>query len=126
MTVSPQQPETPGRELPAPSPAHLEEPSGAVDLQAWAAHAAPGARCVYHRGHLAEDRHPITTRLGEAARRQLDRTADLALAMAATGQVLLVQRRLDDGYAYIAIKRRVRTSTSPWALSARHHETDAA
>jgi hypothetical protein len=105
MTVSIQQPETPGRELPAPPPAHLEEPSGAVDLQTWAAHAAPGARCVYHRGHLAEDRHPITSRLGEAARRQLDGTADLALAMAPTGQVLLVQRRHGDGdYSYLAIK----------------------
>lgn len=105
MNVSTQQPKIPGREIPAPPPAQLEEHSGAVDLHAWAARAAPGARCVYHRGHLTEDRHPITTRLGEAARRQLDRTADLALAMAATGQVLLVQRRHGDGdYSYIAIK----------------------
>ena len=81
------------------------EQRGDIDFAAWAARAVAGDVIEYHRGHLAEDRNPTASRLPEAACARVDRIADTALALEATGQVLLVQRRLGDGvFSYLAIE----------------------
>lgn len=100
--------------LMSPTPAgfarNTADGSPAGDFAEWLQSALPGESCEYHRGHLAADRNPITTRLGERARAHVDHTANLALGMEATGRVALVQRRLGDGvFSYLAVKTGTRT-----------------
>jgi len=108
MTVSHALPDAALREVDTPVDTALARPCeqcGDIDLAAWAARAVAGDVIEYHRGHLAEDRNPTTSRLPEAACARVDRIADTALAMEAAGQVLLMQRRLGDGvFDYLAIK----------------------
>ena len=74
-------------------------------LLAWAEMARPGERLAYHAGHLALDRVRGWSSLADGAREELGRVANLALALAVEGRVLLAQRRLDDGrIAYLAIR----------------------
>lgn len=86
-------------------------------LLAWTEVARPGERLTYHAGHLALDRVRGWSSLADGAREELARVANLALALAAEGRVLLAQRRLDDGrIAYLAIrtmKPPARMETTP-------------
>ena len=86
-------------------------------LLAWTEMACPGDRLAYHAGHLALDRVRGWSSLADGAREELARVANLALALAAEGRVLLAQRRLDDGrIAYLAIrtaKAETRKETNP-------------
>ena len=89
----------------------------------WVGRADPGDVVEYHRGHLAVDRARETSRLDAAERRELGRTADRALRLAAEGRLVLVQRRLGpDGFSYLAIK----TSGRPHGLRAMGHAPEAA
>ena len=122
MSVPTRQPETPARQIPPALPAALEQSDDEIDLQAWAARAAPGDVIEYHRGHLAQDRNRSPSGLSRAACIHLDRTANVALAMEAAGQVLLVQRRHGDGdYSYLAViasqqKQTARPMSRPIAI----------
>ena len=113
-------------EAPAGAPPAARRPElRDVDLGAWASQAAAGDVIEYHRGHLAEDRDSTTSRLPPRSSARLDRIADVALAMAATGQVTLVQRRLPDGrFSYLAIKAGVRRPQSPPATARRRSLLD--
>ena len=86
-------------------------------LLAWIEMACPGDRLAYHAGHLALDRVRGWSSLADGAREELARVANLALALAAEGRVLLAQRRLDDGRtAYLAIRTaqaETRKETNP-------------
>jgi hypothetical protein len=76
-----------------------------ADFAAWVEKAKPGARIVYHEGYLGADRFPGPTHFAAHQRRELGRVADLALALAEKGLLLLAQRRIDaDRVAYLAIK----------------------
>lgn len=86
-------------------------------LLAWTEMARPGERLAYHAGHLALDRVRGWSSLPDGAREELARVANLALALAEEGCVLLAQRRLEDGrIAYLAIrtmKPPARMETTP-------------
>lgn len=72
---------------------------------AWAKTADPGDAITYHEGLLSEDRTAGPSHLPEKARAELHRVAGRAMGMAISGEVLLVQRRIEPGrIAYIAIK----------------------
>lgn len=76
-------------------------------LLAWVATALPGARSIYHVGHLASDRSQDTSRLAAPERAALNRIAHLVMSLVEQGVVIAVQQRLDDGQiAYVAIKAR--------------------
>ena len=76
-----------------------------ADFTAWVEKARPGAQVVYHEGYLGADRFPGPTHFAVHQRHELCRVADLALALAEKGLLLLAQRRLDaDRVAYLAIK----------------------
>ena len=71
---------------------------------AWALHGRPGDICVYHHGLLVVDRDPVVSKLTVPARQALAAVADLALAFAEAGRVLLVQEHLANGvYRYLAV-----------------------
>ena len=87
--------------------------SGETELLTWLELATPGARSIYHVGHLASDRSPDMSNLNAAARADLNSTAHRVMALVEQGAVIAVQQRLDDGQvAYLAIKARVRPSRS--------------
>lgn len=67
---------------------HLTE----AELRVWLSSAAPGDWLEYHRGFLALDR-ALGSRLGEVDRKELDRVAERAMALAQAGRGHLVQRR---------------------------------
>jgi len=70
----------------------------------WLETAGPGARIEYHRGHLVIDRARGFSPFGEKRRRELDRLANRALALAEQERLLLLQQRHDAGdYSYFAI-----------------------
>ena len=74
----------------------------------WIAHAAPGTRTVYFRGHLAYDRMPSSNTFREPERKRLVAVARRAIQAAEDGLVHLVQRRHGPGdYSYLAIKALV-------------------
>jgi len=103
----------------AESARHLDEDG----FCRWVGQADPGDVIEYHRGHLAVDRARETSPLDAATRRELGRTADRALRLAAEGRVVLVQRRLgQDGFSYLAIK----ASGRPNGLRAVGHVAEAA
>lgn len=87
----------------------LKKPTRALAIRArtferWVERARPGARIEYHCGHLAVDR---MSSFPESARRELNRIADRAFALAAEGRLLLVQRRIGSaGFSYVAIKAK--------------------
>jgi len=77
-----------------------------ASLCGWLGQAAPGDRLVYHRGSLPHDRTPLTSRVPEANRIELGRTARRALWAFERGLVHLVQRRHGvDDYSYIMVAR---------------------
>jgi hypothetical protein len=88
----------------APSP--LRPQIGEAELLAWFLAASPGDRIAYWRGHLAIDLAPTASSLGQSERRRLRGLKVLALSMAETGLLHLVQQRLGpDDYLYLAIAR---------------------
>lgn len=76
----------------------------AQGFHGWVAKAVPGESCLYHSGFLGVDRMPKHSPLPEHQREELSRLADAVFAAADAGQVLLAQRRIDSGAAYLAIK----------------------
>ncbi len=71
---------------------------------AWVLYGRPGDVCAYHHGLLVVDRDPVVSRLSATARQALTAVADLALAFAEAGRVLLVQERLGNGvFRYLAV-----------------------
>ncbi|MDG4574452.1 MAG: hypothetical protein P9C36_02610 [Defluviicoccus sp.] len=88
-------------EATAPEPDDL---TPADAFAAWVLYGRPGDVCVYHHGLLVVDRDPVVSRLSATARQALAAVADLALAFAEAGRVLLVQERLGDRvYRYLAV-----------------------
>ncbi|HOT83708.1 MAG TPA: hypothetical protein PLQ12_10460 [Candidatus Defluviicoccus seviourii] len=89
---------------------------------AWVLYGRPGDVCVYHHGLLVVDRDPVVSKLGAPARQALTAVADLALAFATAGRVLLVQERLGSGvFRYLAViasrqKQAARPMSRPIAL----------
>ncbi|MDG4602543.1 MAG: hypothetical protein P9C48_10035 [Defluviicoccus sp.] len=106
-------------EVTAPQPADL---TPADAFAAWALHGRPGDVCVYHHGLLVVDRDPVVSKLSLPARQALAAVADLALAFAEAGRVLLVQERLSNGvYRYLAViaskqKQAAKPMSRPVAL----------
>ena len=106
-------------EVTAPQPADL---TPADAFAAWALYGRPGDVCVYHHGLLVVDRDPVVSKLSAPARQALTAVADLALAFAAAGRVLLVQEHLGRGvYRYLAViasrqKQAARPMSRPIAL----------
>jgi len=88
-------------EVTAPQPADL---TPADAFAAWALYGRPGDVCAYHHGLLVVDRDPVVSKLSVPARQALAAIADLALAFAEAGRVLLVQERLGNGvFRYLAV-----------------------
>ena len=85
----------------APQPSDMTPANG---FAAWVFHGRPGDVCAYHHGFLVVDRDPGVSRLSAPARQALTAVADLALAFAEAGRVLLVQERRGDGvYRCLAV-----------------------
>ena len=71
----------------------------------WLVDAEPGDTIAYYRGHLAYDRDPQQSKLGEFRRRKLTHLADRAMECCERNQVLLVQRRIGkEDWVYLAIR----------------------
>lgn len=88
-------------EATAPEPADL---TPADAFAAWALYGRPGDVCAYHHGLLVVDRDPVVSKLSTPARHALTAVADLAVAFAEAGRVLLVQEHLANGaYRYLAV-----------------------
>ena len=87
----------------------------------WLVDARPGAACAYYRGHLAYDRDPQQSKLGERRRRKLAQLADRAMACCERNQVLLVQRRMGKAdFVYLAIRTDQPLMRAHGRQSARH------
>ena len=109
----------------APLEATAPEPGDftpADAFAAWVLYGRPGDVCVYHHGLLVVDRDPVVSRLSAPARQALATVADLALAFADAGRVLLVQERLGRGvFRYLAVvasrhKQAAKPMSRPIAL----------
>ena len=91
----------------APLEATAPEPGDftpADAFAAWVLYGRPGDVCAYHHGLLTVDRDPVLSPFSAPVRQALTAVADLALAFAAAGRVLLVQERLGNGvYRYLAV-----------------------
>ena len=88
-------------EATAPEPGDL---TPADAFAAWVLYGRPGDVCAYHHGLLTVDRDPVLSPFSAPVRQALTAVADLALAFAAAGRVLLVQERLGNGvYRYLAV-----------------------
>lgn len=71
----------------------------------WLVGAKAGDTLAYYRGHLAFDRDPLQSGLGEFRRLKLTHLADRAMECCERRQVLLVQRRMGkDDWTYLAIR----------------------
>lgn len=71
----------------------------------WLVDADAGGTLAYYRGHLAFDRDPQQSTLGEFRRLKLSHLADRAMECSERKQVLLVQRRMGkDDWVYLAIR----------------------
>ena len=107
-------------EATAPEPGDLLTPADA--FAAWVLYGRPGDVCAYHHGHLVVDRDPVVSRLSAPARQALTAVADLAIAFAEAGRVLLVQERLGRGvFRYLAVvasrhKQAAKPMSRPVAL----------
>lgn len=109
----------------APLEATAPEPGDftpADAFAAWVLYGRPRDVCAYHHGLLTVDRDPVLSPFSAPARQALTAVADLALAFAEAGRVLLVQERLDRGvYRYLAViasrqKQAARPMSQPVAL----------
>jgi len=106
-------------EATAPEPGDL---TPADAFAAWVLYGRPGDVCAYHHGLLTVDRDPVVSRLSVPARQALTAVADLALAFAEAGRVLLVQERLGRGvFRYLAVipsrqKQAAKPMSRPVAL----------
>ena len=71
----------------------------------WLVDAKQGDMLAYYRGHLAFDRDPLQSGLGEFRRLKLNHLADRVMETCERKQVLLVQRRIaKDDWLYLAIR----------------------
>ena len=71
----------------------------------WLVDAKQGDMLAYYRGHLAFDRDPQQSKLGEFRRLKLTHLADRVMETCERKQVLLVQRRIGkDDCLYLAIR----------------------
>jgi hypothetical protein len=87
-------------------------------LLSWLGAASAGDRAVYHRGYLAIDGAPTTTRLTERERMELLQIARRAMQAAEVGLVELVQHRNGPyDYSYLLIARH-RSATVPGSILA--------
>lgn len=109
----------------APLEATAPEPGDftpADAFAAWVLYGRPGDVCAYHHGLLTVDRDPVLSPFSAPVRQALTAVADLALAFAAAGRVLLVQERLGSGvFRYLAVvasrqKQAARPMSRPVAL----------
>lgn len=99
------------RALPPRVPLLVDE----AELARWLATARRGDLLEYHRGVLAIDRLFYAGRPGGEHRRQLDRVANILLALAQEGGGHVLQRRHGDGdYSYIFVMGR---AVSPTGIS---------
>jgi hypothetical protein len=74
------------------------------DLCGWLGEALPGDQLIYHRGFLAVDCNPATSRLVKPEQTRLGRVAPRARLAQELGLGRLVQRRHTDGeYSYIIV-----------------------
>ena len=88
-------------EATAPEPGDL---TPADAFAAWVLYGRPGDVCAYHHGLLTVDRDPVLSPFSAPVRQALTAVADLALAFAEAGRVLLVQERLGGGvFRYLAV-----------------------
>lgn len=77
-----------------------------AEVRRWLATAESGAILEYHRGALAADRLRHATRLAEKDRRELDRVANIVLALAQAGCGYVLQRKHGIGdYSYLFVAR---------------------
>ena len=92
----------------------------------WLVDAKTGDMLAYYRGHLAFDRDPQQSKLGEFRRLKLTHLADRVMETCERKQVLLVQRRIGkDDWLYLAIRSEEplvarRSSPKPTAGSPAH------
>ncbi|MFZ1414936.1 MAG: hypothetical protein WAS73_10225 [Defluviicoccus sp.] len=109
----------------APLEATAPEPGDftpADAFAAWVLYGRPGDVCAYHHGLLTVDRDPVLSPFSAPVRQALTAVADLALAFAEAGRVLLVQERLGSGvFRYLAVvasrqKQAARPMSRPVAL----------
>ena len=109
----------------APLEATAPEPGDftpADAFAAWVLYGRPGDVCAYHHGLLTVDRDPVLSPFSAPVRQALTAVADLALAFAAAGRVLLVQERLGRGvFRYLAViasrqKQAAKPMSRPVAL----------
>ena len=106
-------------EATAPEPGDL---TPADAFAAWVLYGRPGDVCAYHHGLLTVDRDPVLSPFSAPVRQALTAVADLALAFAAAGRVLLVQERLGRGvFRYLAViasrqKQAAKPMSRPVAL----------
>lgn len=71
----------------------------------WLVDAKTGDMLAYFRGHLAFDRDPQQSKLGEFRRSKLAHLADRVMETCERKQVLLVQRRIGkNDWLYLAIR----------------------
>jgi hypothetical protein len=80
------------------APSLLRPQIGEPEMLAWFLAASPGDRIAYWRGHLAIELAPTASPLSQSERRRLRGVKVLALSMAETGLVHLVQQRLGPGF----------------------------
>ena len=84
-----------------------------ADFIAWFAAAQPGARLAYFRGHLGVTLSPEMSDLPEAKRRELQRVACRAWALAEAGEAHLLQRRNAANDISYLIEARPRANSLP-------------
>ena len=75
-----------------------------IELEDFMANAAPGATCVYHRGHLACDIDSNTSIMCDERRIRLIGVASIAFALCCRGIAHLLQRREGDDFVYLAVR----------------------
>jgi hypothetical protein len=75
----------------------------AAEILAWVQKARAGERLVYHVGHLAHDRMPVSF-----APTEVGRIATIVRALIDEGRVIPLQQRRPDGQiAYLAVRSGV-------------------
>jgi len=71
----------------------------------WLVDAKHGDKLAYYRGHLAFDRDPLQSGLGEFRRLKLNHLVDRVMETCERKHVLIVQRRIaKDDWLYLAIR----------------------
>jgi hypothetical protein len=82
------------------------EVRNANEFETWFTAAAPGDRCVYHRGHLAADGDDDKSTVKPSERLRIKALAKLTWGLQCRRGVLLTQRREGDVCAYLATATR--------------------